>query len=450
MLTALVLGIATSVAAAGYPAPEKMPANPELTVRLGHVLGLLSSSTKKSPETVRILFYGQSITTKAWTDQVVEAWRKRYPHARIVYENRAMGGFSSQLLVRTMEADVFPFRPDLFILQVYGSHIAYDEVISAVRHRTTADILMLNDHIGAGGVESIEGKDFEAWSWDQKMNRKYLPEIAERHKCAVLDIRGAWVNYLAGNQLEPKALLKDDIHLNEQGEYLMSTLVAGALGKPARGRKPGPDGRVTVRRIGASQWKNGRLEVPFTGNLIEARLGQRTGGEAGVLIDGQAPSALAGSYVTTRASGTPGVWWPAIKKVGRTAPWVAEEWTASCSAFTDDEEDFSFTVRGSVTGPDGSGRAKSPFRSDSGRVVIEPDDWTFAYDLKVGNKKAPDGYEVKWRTELLGTDTLSGPGDDWTVLAYGLPIEAHTLTLTVQGPAPDSLELRIHAPSPGK
>jgi hypothetical protein len=165
-----------------------------------------------------------------------------------------------------------------------------------------------------------------------------------------------------------------------------------------------------------------------------------------VLVDGKAPSALEGSYVTTRASGTPGVSWPAIKKVGRTAPWVAEEWTASCSAFTDDEEDFSFTVRGSVTGPDGSGRAKAPFRSGSGRVVIEPEDWTFAYDLKVGHKKAPDGYEVRWRTEFLGTDTLSGPADDWTVLAYGLPAGDHVLTLTRRDPAPDALELRIHAP----
>ena len=446
MLTSIVLAAVTSMASAAFPKPDDMALKPAFTARLGRVMGLLASSTGKRPETVRILFYGQSITTKAWTDKVVEKWRKQYPHARIEYENRAMGGFSSQLLIRTMEADVFPFRPDLFILQVYGSHIAYDEIIAAVRKRTTADILMLKDHIGAGGVEPTEGKDFEAWSWDQKMNQKYLPEIAERHKCALLDIRGAWVKYLARNKLEPKALLKDDIHLNEQGEYLMSTLVAGALGKPPRWKAPAPDGRVTVLKVKATQWRNGRLEIPFTGSLIEAWLGPRAGGAATVFLDGKPPSSLEGSYVATRASGTPGVWWPAIKKVGRTAPWVAEEWTASCSAFTDDEEDFSFTVRGSVTGPDGSGRAKTAFHSNSGRIVIEPEDWTFAYDLKVGKKKAPDGYEVKWRTEMPGTDVLSGPAADWVVLAYGLPNASHVLTLVASGTPPDLLELRVHAP----
>lgn len=73
--------------------------------------------------------------------------RATYPNANLIISNLALGGHASQLLVKTAEADLYPFQPDLLIFQVYGSHIEYDNIIRRVRERTCADIVMQTDHI---------------------------------------------------------------------------------------------------------------------------------------------------------------------------------------------------------------------------------------------------------------------------------------------------------------
>ena len=67
--------------------------------------------------------------------------RSTYSNANLIVENRAIGGHSSQLLVKTAEADLYPFQPDLLIFHVYGSHVEYENLIRRVRERTCADIL---------------------------------------------------------------------------------------------------------------------------------------------------------------------------------------------------------------------------------------------------------------------------------------------------------------------
>jgi hypothetical protein len=96
---------------------------------------------------VRILFYGQSITQQAWWKELERYLRATYPSANLIIENRAIGGHASQLLVKTAEADLYPFQPDLLIFHVYGSHLEYENIIRRVRERTCADILLQTDHI---------------------------------------------------------------------------------------------------------------------------------------------------------------------------------------------------------------------------------------------------------------------------------------------------------------
>ena len=108
---------------------------------------LLATSTPKKRNTVRVLFYGQSITEQKWSYDVADWLRKTYPNANLIIENRAIGGHSSQLLWRTAEADLYPFQPDLLIFHVYGSHTDYEKLLANVRKRTTAEVLIQTDHI---------------------------------------------------------------------------------------------------------------------------------------------------------------------------------------------------------------------------------------------------------------------------------------------------------------
>jgi hypothetical protein len=141
------------LAAKSLPAATNFPPVPPTAnaARLGGSLqrsmSLMATSTPQERHTVRVLFYGQSITEQAWWKMVADDLRRRFPDAHLVIENRAIGGHAAQLLVKTAEADLYPFQPDLLIFHVYGSHIEYENIIRRVRERTTADILMTTDHI---------------------------------------------------------------------------------------------------------------------------------------------------------------------------------------------------------------------------------------------------------------------------------------------------------------
>ena len=74
-----------------------------------------------------------------------------FRNANLVIENRALGGFASQMLVKTAETDLYPFYPDLLIFHVYGAHDKYEDIIRRVRERTTAEILQQNDHVDQPG-----------------------------------------------------------------------------------------------------------------------------------------------------------------------------------------------------------------------------------------------------------------------------------------------------------
>ena len=81
---------------------------------------LLATSTPQKRNTVRVLFYGQSITEQRWCQAVADDLRARFPYANLVIENRALGGFGSQMLVKTSETDLYPFYPDLVIFRDQG------------------------------------------------------------------------------------------------------------------------------------------------------------------------------------------------------------------------------------------------------------------------------------------------------------------------------------------
>ena len=97
-----------------YP-PAKFGDTSSWGRNIQRTMRLLATSTPQKRNTVRILFYGQSITEQNWWQAVADDLRRRFPHANLVIENRALGGFASQLLVKTAETDLYPFYPDLLI-----------------------------------------------------------------------------------------------------------------------------------------------------------------------------------------------------------------------------------------------------------------------------------------------------------------------------------------------
>jgi len=439
--------------AADYPAvpPSKDPASLGLGVQ--RTMTLLATSTPEHRNKVRVLFYGQSITEQTWSKFVADDLRKRFPSADLEIENRAIGGFASQLLIRPAEHDVYPFYPDLVIFHVYGSHTDYEQIIKNIRSRTTAEVLMQRDHVTKWPAEKPDEKGDKGLWWDHMMNNVFLPKIAKTYGCGLADVRSGWLAYLKANNLEPKDLLKDGVHLNDHGNFVMAELVKQNLvHRPELPADAWKDLAKTVQVGTDVQWKDGRLTLDFEGNrvdLIAAADALADAAPIQVVIDGKKPSEFDGGYRITRPQ--PGPWSPlALIRVDHDKPLVIEDWTMKITAVEKDaagKDVWQYTVRGSVTGDDGAGSSATLFTSPSGRVKIAPTGWYRA------GAKLPVGYEIKWKVLPTHADTFAAPKaadashERAVTIAQGLPNEKHTLILTAAaGTTPGVKFIRIYRP----
>ncbi len=459
VLWAAVLACPGVGAEEAFPPPKSLGDVSSYGRNVQRTMRLLATSTFEKPNTVRVLFYGQSITEQGWWKRVAEDLRKRFPNARLVIENRAIGGHSSQLLVKTAEADVASFEPDLVVFHVYGDHQRYEDIIRGIRERTTAEVLIQNDHV-------IRPQDLEEETdaaklppagkhWDAFMNHNWLPQVARRYQAELCDQRAIWKQYLKDYGLAPSALLSDAVHLNARGEFLMAECVKAYLRyDPKLGPSPA-EGWVKTFRVGKDvAWKDGKLRLEFDGGRVTAVCRPGAAPPAEVRVDGKKASETDACYTFTRTSPFPGMNWPCLLRVGSQAPRVAEDWTLTLRDVSADGTKCRFSLRGSETGEDGEGESGQRFVSRSGRVVIEPGDWNLAYAMKVRPQKIADGFRVTWRSLPLGTDTLvfpwpEGPGGEAEVtLVQGLPPGRHVVEIV--GPETVPVDaLRVYTPPGG-
>ncbi len=446
--------------ASSYP-PPRFPDSSQWGKNIQRTMRLLATSTPQHRNTVRILFYGQSITEQKWAKLVEEDLRRRFPHADLVIENRALGGFASQMLVKTAETDLYPFQPDLLIFHVYGAHDKYEDIIRRVRERTTAEILMQNDHVTktADFAEETDPAKLPpaGQHWDAFMNHNWLPFVAKKHSAELCDQRSLWKAYLQENQLEPKALLRDSVHLNEHGEWFMAECVKAYLRyDPKLGPSPA-ESWVKTYEVGKDlRWVDGKLRLEFEGNRVDAVCTPRTAAPATLLIDGRKPSGFPELYGFTRAVTTPeGKWpvkWPVLAPISSEEPLVLEDWTLEVRRGPADDKPFSFGLAGSVTGPDGEGRSNQKFVSKSGRVVIAPEDWNVSYALSLaGIKPVPDRFTIKWSVvprfvdRLVVPATTNAASETVVSIAQSLANARHVLEITSSENVPIRA-LRVHRP----
>ncbi|WP_439625002.1 SGNH/GDSL hydrolase family protein [Gemmata sp.] len=450
------------------PAPGAEPEYPPLKAdpsglgkNVQRTMRLLAASTPEQRNTVRVLFYGQSITEQGWARAVADDLRRRFPHADLVVENRALGGFSSQLLVKTAEADLYPFEPDLVVFHVYGAHDKYEDIVRRVRERTTAEVLQQNDHVTkpADLAEETDPKKLppKGEHWDAFMNHNWLPAVSAKYGTELCDQRALWKRYLTANKLEPRALLRDGVHLNAHGEFLMAECVKAYLRHdPAFGPSPA-EAWVKTLAVGTdASWVDGKLRVEFDGTRVDAIYGPKAKGSApapaAVTIDGKKPTELPGTLAPTRALATPGGKWPVVAGFGWEKPPVAEDWTMEVKKDAADAKVFAFTLSGSVTGPDGAGRSDKKFVSNSGRVAIEPGHWQADYALALaGVKPVPDAFTVRWKVVPHAVDAIPAPGGrepaagTAVTLARGLLPGKHVLEIA-GGPGAPIAAIRVHRP----
>ena len=264
--------------------------------------------------------------------------------------------------------------------------------------------------------------------------------------------------YLTDHQLAPQALLKDGVHLNEHGEFLMAEIVKAHLRRDP-GFDPAPaEAWVKTLVVGKDlKVTNGKLTLEFEGNRVDVICKPGTAPPAQVMIDGRKPSDIPELYAFTPALTTPpGKWqvkWPVVAPIHSEKPLLIEDWSMEITKPPGaDEKLFTFVLTGSKTGPDGEGRSDARFVSKSGRIVIEPDSWNAHYALALaGMKPVPEKFTAKWSVVPRFMDAFTSPGlkspavETSVTLAQGLPNIKHTLEIS-GGPGTPIAALRIYRP----
>lgn len=453
------LSVAVLSVAADFPAAKNVGDPAKLGLQIQRTMTLLETSTPEHRNTVRILFYGQSITEQDWWKIVADDLRHRYPNANLIIENRALGGYASQLLVKTAETDLYPFYPDLLIFYVYGAHDQYENIIRRTRERTTAEILIQTDHVTTDEQQNEETDpakiQISGKVWNSFMNYKFLPGIVAKYECGVVDQRNLWKQYLKDHNIAAPKLLRDGVHLNPHGCYLMAEFAKAYL--IHRGdEKLDPMNCATVKTYSAGSpqlaWKDGKLVLEFEGNRIDAVFSEGSATAATILIDGKRPSTIPELYGFTRALAKPGGKWPAVANLKSNELLQLEDWTLHAKKDLSAPKVYSFTLSGSLTGPDGEGRSDQKFVSKSGRIAIDPACWDVEFALMLaGVKPAPDEFSASWKVVPHFVDEVSAPQlkdksiENVVTLAQGLGNGKHTIEIS-GGSGTLISALRIYCP----
>ncbi len=397
------------------------------------------------------MVYCQSISEQDWWLEVKRDIINRFPNARIIMENKAIGGFSSSILVKTVEMDVSSFYPDLVFFHVYGDQNNYESIIKTIRSRTAAEIVLQTDHYNK--------KD----DFSDKMANEILPALAQKYGCEVIDIRSGWKHYLDVNGYEPSKLLNDEIHLNEQGNVLMGELIKPFL-QYNPNYKPDEFQLMTTYKVGTDVFiHRNTLRLPFTGNKVDAIADTFSqGSSAKILIDGKRPSSFQGTYFMTRPYRDNNMGWPwtlpAMIRIEHQTPWIKEEWTCTFKGVSPPFNDFTFEINGSKTGKDGVGRASHDFISKSKRDIIKKGDagaggdWHLNRSFQVLKTIVKPGDMVKWKTYSISTDSYSPKrnedtsNENITTLFQGIPNKNHVLTIRSTGKGFPIKEIRVYKP----
>lgn len=422
-----------------HPAPV-LPDTSKLGQYTSRTMNLLHKSSPANKNDVRILVYGQSISEQEWWLEVKRTVGERFPDANLIMENIAVGGFSTQYLFKTVEMDISSFYPDLVLLHIYGGIKDYETVLSTIRSRTTAEVAIMTDHyIGEN-------------RWSDTMSYYLLPSLAEKYKCDIINIRDPWKTYLKDNNLQPSELLRDGIHLNDFGNFLMAELVKPLFCFKSFFPDDPFDLLTSISFDDLKSFRADTIVFPFKGNRVDLVYNTTKTDKAKayrIVLDGKSPSAFAGTYYMTRPYNRKGESWPwvlpAMIRIDHTAPWTTEEWSCVYTDAAPPYTDFRFEISGSVTGPDGQGAGSQDFVSPSGRVIIKGGDsenggdWHLERSYKVLKTMVNSGDTVKWKTYSVSADAFVASsenaysGNRSLILFQGVPNGDHVLKITTKG-----------------
>jgi hypothetical protein len=437
--------------------------------KLARTLEIIRTSTPANHKVLKVLFYGQSITRSGWHNAVVAHWREKYTNTVFVVENRALGGYASQILVRTTEQDIAAFYPDLIIFHVYGDHRAYEKILRMFRSQTAADVILQTDHgevlpdppCAEGLQLTLHRKHGCAgflWVhqrlWSDEMSYHKIQAFAKKYGMAVEPQRQWWRDYLLRTHIDPQSMLVDDVHPNDKGKELMANFFNRYFDGLVGQWNGQTEHNIVSIPADLARQTDGQADVKFDGSRIELLSANPLAEWPVVTIDGVSSRNIDGCYQVTRSSPVGSVSdWPAVNRIMLQHDHTPEDWLATITKISSNDKSFEFNVRASVSGDEGGGSSDQKYVSKSGDLKIDAQDWMFerAYNLK--HISLPIPFKVKWSVQFScgNTPEIYDRGNGVTEYRYllgaGLSNGTHSLRLSVAAnDLTDLVEFRTYKP----
>ena len=420
------------------------PADPWALLAVQRSAALINASTPGRIYPVRVVIYGQSICLQKWAFDLLRNLRAWHPQSRFITENRSISSFQMDYLLETANADIYPFRPDIIILQAYGFYGpggAWERIQREFRSRTTADVIMLSNHplrdyeLTEPTVPGTIPHGTEAW-----LNYEAGPALANEVGICRPDNRSGLKAYLTAAKLPVKAVLSDFIHFNDFGGDIQMALLRPYLCAPSfhPALDPMNNARIQTHPLvaGGLDWVNGRLRLEFVGNRVDLIAAAGSPGRCRVLVDGAPPTDLPsgmGYHRSARWAADPG-YHPGLLRVGFIRKPLLERWTLTVTGVDpDNPNSLQFEVSGAITGPDGEGISTHEFVSRSGRVRIAPGHWNHRARpvVRVGDQLVWDAEERA--VDLYGTGVVADPMvETSTTLIHDMVDGPHVLELIAE------------------
>ena len=409
---------------------------------------------------------------------LIRAIRERFPNAPpIVYRKHAGSASTWEYARGWVEQFVAADSPDLILTYTNGRPEGLDALLSAIRRRTTADILVPSLHFFENSTLTDDDIERGAVDWNE------IRTICRKHGAEFVENRRELAEYLKQIGEKPKALLSDAVHQNRHGETrIWDNIVRHVVPTDSGARSPErrerrisaadpvgdgservvvsegwtkADGVLRTRRAGAS------LKVEFVGNRIDL-IGRNAvdGGTARILLDGK-PAHQAPAFATTYIRPEPGPGPPVLQgpgpgdvaphAVGLGENVVPQSWTITMTG-----DSGEYRLIGSVTGSDGEGNSTRLFLSRSGQIAIDPALWRHNKVERPGlaplyGNRAGDRFTFDVLRTATAEVSFRAPsaGPSAVPLARNLTNAPHTLEIVTVGSGEVVVEgFYIHEPMP--
>ncbi len=177
---------------------------------------------------LHIMGVGDSIVNDAMRSGWVAKLQEAYPKAKITATVYVRGGGGCQHYKEEgrVKKYILPAKPDLiYIGGISQKDIkSIREVITEIRAGLPDVEFLLTPGV-FGIIDPRDKKAIDAsYHSGSGTYGKALKKLAEKEKCAYLDLTAPWCEYMISSKLHPHLFYRDVVHANEYGEQVLSKI----------------------------------------------------------------------------------------------------------------------------------------------------------------------------------------------------------------------------------